>query len=115
MPWKKQFKTNEEYNAWYRDYRAKNRKKMRLYNKQYNSNWRKDNGYHNENKWRKNNPEKVEAQKEVHRTLRKGIILKRACLMCNLTRTVAHHPNYKKPLQVVWVCKPHHHQIHYGK
>jgi len=35
MPDRKRFKTNEEYNAWYRDYREKNRAKILKYKREW--------------------------------------------------------------------------------
>lgn len=39
MPSRKYFSSNEEYNKWFRDYR-KCSDKMRLYNREYNKEWR---------------------------------------------------------------------------
>lgn len=35
MPSRKQFKSNEEYNAWHSDYRNKHRERIREYNRAY--------------------------------------------------------------------------------
>ena len=41
MPLRNQFKTNEEYNLYFRQYRAKNKVKIRKYGREYNKAYRK--------------------------------------------------------------------------
>lgn len=41
MPNRKQFKTDEEYRKWYRDYRVKNLDKQKEYHLNYMRKWRK--------------------------------------------------------------------------
>lgn len=113
MPLRSRFSSNEEYNAWYREYRNKNRGKIRLYNQKYNSDWRKKNGYHSENSWRLRFPEKVKAQQALNRAVRNGKLIKKPCFICDSSKSVAHHSDYNKPLQVIWVCRIHHRSIHY--
>jgi hypothetical protein len=43
MPWRYRFKTNEEYNAWYREYHKKNNKAFRKYQREYIKKWREKN------------------------------------------------------------------------
>lgn len=99
---------------YFRDYREKNREKLREYNKAYNSAWRKKHGYHNEQKWARNNPIKVLAQQKLRKAVMLGKIKKFWCEVCHSTEVVAHHDDYSKPLKVRWLCKIHHRQIHYG-
>ena len=56
MPLRNQFKTNEEYNLYFRQYRAKNKVKIRKYGREYNKAYRKKNGYNNEKNWKKEIP-----------------------------------------------------------
>lgn len=113
MPLRETFATKEEYNAWYKAYRAKNRIKLRKYNRVYNKEYRKKHGYDNEEKWKFNNANKVKAQRKLQKAIKLGKVFKRACLFCQKSETIGHHPNYDKPLEVIWVCKIHHRQIHY--
>jgi len=115
MPKPEQFKSHEEYLQWYRDYRAKNRKHLRKYNAEYNSLWRKKNGYHSEKKWKKNNKDKCRAQEKARYALEKGILRKGVCEMCGDKKAVMHHPDYTKPLFIQWLCRIHHSEIHYTK
>ena len=44
--------------------------------------------------------------------LRRGLIAKRPCSICGAAEAEAHHPDYSKPLQVVWLCRKHHKAHH---
>lgn len=112
MPTKHSFKTHEEYLQWYRDYRKKNHLKFRLYQRNYNRKWRAKNGYHNEEKWKKNNPDKLKAQKLAQYAKRIGVLVPKPCEVCGFEKTDMHHKDYTKPLKVKWLCKLHHKQYH---
>jgi len=43
--------------------------------------------------------------------LRDGKIIALPCFVCGL-KAEAHHPNYDAPLDVIWLCPPHHKQTH---
>jgi hypothetical protein len=53
-------------------------------------------------------PEKIEARKQVMLALKKGILKKQPCEECRSVKSEAHHPDHLKPLEVVWLCRPHH-------
>lgn len=57
-------------------------------------------------------PERFSAMQEVHRALRSGNLQKQPCIVCGIDRVDAHHPDYTKPLSVVWLCRSHHMQSH---
>lgn len=114
MPSRSQFSSNEEYNAWFREYRARRRDKIREYNRVYNAEWKKKHGYHNEIAWVKKYPERSKAHRKVARAVKSGKLFQKPCKVCGATKSVAHHPDYSKPLNVVWLCAIHHRQIHYG-
>ena len=48
----------------------------------------------------------------VGNAVRDGHLLKLPCQVCGASKTEAHHPVYSQPLNVVWLCKPHHQQLH---
>jgi hypothetical protein len=48
----------------------------------------------------------------VHHALRQGRLIREACVVCGDLDTVAHHADYNKPLQVVWLCRSHHRMEH---
>ena len=112
MPNSSSFRTKEDYNRWYRDYRKRNRNKMRKYQREYNREWRKKNGYHNEEKWKKKNPGKVKAQKKLQVAVQIGQIVKRPCAICGKINVQGHHFDYRRPYDVLWLCPVHHKAIH---
>ncbi len=48
----------------------------------------------------------------VCKAVKSGSLIKLPCLVCGSTRVEAHHPAYSLPLDVVWLCPEHHHQVH---
>lgn len=62
--------------------------------------------------FRKNNPEKYAAHKAVQCALRRGDLVKLPCIICGSDSVEAHHPDYSRPLDVVWLCVLHHRQTH---
>jgi hypothetical protein len=62
--------------------------------------------------WRGRNPEKYNAHKLVQKALRDGILIKENCLVCNNDKTQAHHKEYSKPLEVIWLCSKCHMKEH---
>ncbi len=87
---------------------------MRKYNREYNKKWRKENGYHNEIKWKDNNQAKI----KVHRKVRYACSVEKLkrpnhCEQCQKeTEIIAHHPDYSKPLDVMWLCAACHSSQH---
>jgi len=58
------------------------------------------------------NPEKIEAHKKVTRAKRKRLLIQKSCRDCERTDTHGHHPCYKSPLKVTWLCPIHHKKEH---
>lgn len=44
--------------------------------------------------------------------IRRGKVARGLCEVCGDPKTVGHHNDYTKPLQVKWLCKKHHLEIH---
>lgn len=59
-------------------------------------------------KYRLKNKFKINARKKVYIELRAGRIIKQKCEDCGEEKTEAHHKDYSKPLNIVWLCKKHH-------
>lgn len=97
-----------------REWREKNREKIREYKRIYNSTYRKEHGYTNEKKWIKENPIKSSAERKAQYAKKKGTLIPKPCELCLSTEVVMHHDDYSKPLEVRWVCRKHHREIHYG-
>ncbi len=58
------------------------------------------------------NPEKRAAHVAVSNALRDGWISKRPCTVCGSWKSQAHHPDYRRELDVVWLCPAHHRARH---
>lgn len=88
-------KTHKEYHLkkW-RDFVARNPGYTKKYHK----------------KWIENNKEKTSAHMKVYYALKIGRLKKESCY-CG-SKAEAHHNNYSKPLEVVWLCRKHHKEHH---
>lgn len=57
------------------------------------------------------NPDRSKARNAVSNAVRDGKLFKQPCFMCGALAE-AHHPDYSRPLDVVWLCDHHHKQAH---
>jgi len=56
---------------------------------------------------------KHRARKAAANAVRDGRLTRQPCEVCGRTETVeAHHDDYTKPLDVRWLCRPHHRELH---
>ena len=62
-------------------------------------------------RYRKENPEKYEAHKKVQIALLMGWLTRQPCIKCD-EKADAHHEDYSKPLEIVWLCRAHHKERH---
>jgi hypothetical protein len=62
-------------------------------------------------KWQAKHPERKKATVAVNNAVRDGRLKKQPCWVCG-DKAQAHHPDYSRPLDVVWLCPPHHKQTH---
>ena len=54
-------------------------------------------------------PERYQARTAVRNALRSGRLTKQPCVICgSSTNLEAHHEDYAKPLEVIWLCRQHH-------
>lgn len=67
--------------------------------------------------YRQENPEIVRARHDVRQALRHGKMEKpEHCELCGVRKaTEAHHEDYRKPLEVWWLCRKCHGRAHEGK
>jgi len=63
-------------------------------------------------KWSEANPVKRRAQSAVSNALRDGLLTKQPCHCCGSEAVEGHHPDYSRPLDVVWLCTAHHSELH---
>lgn len=70
---------------------------------------RKKAGYN----WASNHRNKKNSHLKVHRAIISGELKKLPCERCGVSDYVeAHHEDYSKPLEVVWLCDHHHKERH---
>ena len=79
--------------------------------------WRKKNpqsGRRHQRDWRNRNRHKYNAQRMVRKRVRSGKIVRpNSCQVCGiLGKPQAHHDNYSKPLEVMWLCAQCHNDRH---
>ena len=126
----------------YQNYLKRNKTKIREYNikylRKYHTKWhtdpeyrkkknayenkrRKKTGHYQENRQRfldyqkrqaLKHPEKINARALVNRALKKRILNKKPCEKCGVLKVEGHHPDYSKPLRVIWLCRKHHIELH---
>lgn len=113
-------KYREKRNRW----RAENVDKCREYqNKYYASDKGKENykKYYSEHKSefieraKKSNarhPNERYAQGVLNHALKMGKIKRMPCEICGSMKSQAHHSDYNKPLDVMWLCRKHHAEWH---
>jgi len=64
-------------------------------------------------RWRETNQEGYRAHCTLTNAVRDGKIERQPCEICG-EKAHAHHPDYRKPLDVVWLCPTHHARLHAG-
>lgn len=64
---------------------------------------------------KKSNPLHIRARRLVKRAIKSGALIKKPCVRCGNKKVEAHHTDYSKPLDVVWLCRPHHLEEHRRK
>lgn len=64
---------------------------------------------------RHRHPEKYAARTAVSNAIRDGRMTRQPCAVCGCKETEAHHEDYSKPLDVVWLCFEDHRKLHKEK
>lgn len=112
--WRKYGKRNRKqrrifYRQFYEAHKEEITNRIKLY--QQSSAWKKVRDKSDRNK-RLKSPEKYQARKEVLKAVRKGILTKLPCQFCGIRQVEAHHPDYSKPLEIIWLCFNCHNLLH---
>lgn len=58
-------------------------------------------------------PVKVWGRRQTQFAVKKGLIQKRPCEVCGSPDSDAHHEDYRRPLEVRWLCRLHHMHEHH--
>lgn len=73
---------------------------------------RKANVARYQRKMRKTHPRKYRANQKISYAVKHRQILKQPCMVCKNPKAQAHHPDYRKPLYIKWLCFKHHRMEH---
>jgi hypothetical protein len=63
----------------------------------------------------KKHPDRYRAGHDVAYAVRKGVLMAKPCTVCGSEKTEAHHEDYSKTLDVIWLCALHHQRIHHKR
>ena len=63
-------------------------------------------------RWAAKHPEREAAHIKFRNAVRDGKVKPWPCEVCGTDRVEGHHPDYSRPLQVVWLCNQHHREAH---
>jgi hypothetical protein len=55
--------------------------------------------------------DRTNARNAVQRAIKNGLLIKQPCLICG-EDSESHHPDYSRPLDVIWLCRMHHRETH---
>jgi hypothetical protein len=58
------------------------------------------------------NKDRLAIKYKVKYAIKTGKLIKQPCFVCGEIEVDAHHPDYNAPLDVVWLCKKHHREVH---
>jgi len=61
---------------------------------------------------REKHPDHYKANQAVAHALRAGRLQKKPCAVCGTNRVDGHHEDYARPLEVIWLCRRHHRDLH---
>jgi len=62
--------------------------------------------------WWDKHRDRLLVKEKVRYAIRTGKLVKQPCWTCGEEKVEAHHPDYDKPLDVIWLCRKHHLEIH---
>lgn len=55
---------------------------------------------------------KANCRSYVNVYIKRGKISKQSCSVCGNIKAEAHHEDYSKPLDIIWLCRLHHLELH---
>ena len=62
--------------------------------------------------WRQEDKRRQRAHNLVRQAIQKELLVRKPCCRCGSEKSLAHHEDYDKPLDVMWLCQPCHKQRH---
>lgn len=95
------------------NHRNNNLEKIRAYDRERGKNKeRMKISYEVTKAWRQEDTRRSRAHNAVTRAIKKGDLIRQPCIRCGEKKSLAHHEDYDKPLEVMWLCQPCHKQRH---
>src|SRR3990167_2067628 len=73
---------------------------------------RKRMAYEASQRWEAKNRQKRKTHLILKKAIKYGKLKREPCKVCGEERTDGHHEDYSKPLEVIWVCRQHHKDLH---
>lgn len=64
-------------------------------------------------KRRMENMEKYRARYKIKNAIEYGQLKRLPCVVCKNPKSEGHHPDYSKPLDVIFLCLKHHRELHH--
>jgi hypothetical protein len=55
---------------------------------------------------------KNKARNKVSKLIASGLLKRKSCIICGNSKSEAHHPDYRSPLKIIWLCFKHHRELH---
>lgn len=93
----------------FKQFYGKNRDKVLEQQREYSKTEKgKIKSRNNQKKMYLKHRDKFNARYKVHEAIKKGLIIKKPCGICGKVKVEAHHEDYSKPLEVIWLCQKHH-------
>lgn len=62
--------------------------------------------------WRNKDKRRVKCHSTVSRAIKSGDLIRKPCIECKNEKSQAHHEDYEKPLDVIWLCQICHSKRH---
>lgn len=107
-------KNREKRNAYHTKYRLENKESINKKQAEYRIS-NVDRARLCKAVYRADNPDKIKASGAIQRAVREGKIKPLPCKVCGDTKVDGHHPDYSKPLSVIWLCRLHHKRLHFNR
>jgi hypothetical protein len=106
------------YQRWCKKCHSNYFKEHRIENAEYQKRFSKsDKGKESlkrrQKRYREKYPEKAIARDMINNRIKSNRILKEPCVICGLNYSEAHHYDYGKPTDVIWLCNKHHLEMHH--
>lgn len=107
-------KQRERQRKWQKKNRKNNPEKVKEYDKISHKRRREKERVYARSYKKKVDPIKLSARTILNNAVRLGKIIKpNKCQNCENKKIQGHHPDYTKPLEVIWLCTKHHELEHH--